>query len=133
MELVVDTNVLISALVKPALSRELITNTDLSLFSPDSAIFEILKHEEEITAKSGLSAQELRAFIIALLSKITIVSAEEFVSSFSEALKIVSHPEDAPFLALCISKKIPLWSNDRALGKQDKVKVLTTQELVSLL
>lgn len=133
MELVVDTNVLISALVKPALSRDLLMNPDLSLFSPDSAIFEILKHEVELTAKSGLSAQELRAFVAALLSKITIVPAEEFTSSLREALKIAPHPEDAPFLALCLSKKISLWSNDKTLGRQNRVKVLTTQELVKLL
>ena len=133
MELVVDANILFSAIVKHSESRRLLCNPKLELYSPEFLLFELLKHEDEIIKKSGLNDAEFKQLIAILLSRISVIPQNEFEHFLKPALEISPDPEDTPFIALCLSKKIPLWSNDKALKKQREVKVLTTEELLKLL
>jgi predicted nucleic acid-binding protein len=49
-------------------------------------------------------------------------------------IKLVPKEYIAPFLALCLDKGIPLWSNDKPLKeKQSIVKVLSTSELFNII
>jgi len=42
--------------------------------------------------------------------------------------------DDSPFLALCLAKGIPLWSNDKPLKeRQSFVKVISTSELFRMM
>ena len=41
--------------------------------------------------------------------------------------------EDAPFIGLALHLGVPLWSNDKMLKKQEKVKVVSTIELIKLI
>ena len=61
---------------------------------------------------------------------INIVPEDEFKKLIRLALRLVSYPEDAPFIALSLSKSIPLLSEDKALKKQSSFKVFTTSELI---
>lgn len=133
MELVIDANILFSAIVKDSESRKLLCNPKLELFAPEFLLFELLKHEAEIRRKSGLGDVEFKQLTAILLSKVSIVPQNEFRHFLKQALKISPDPEDTPFMALCLLKKSPLWSNDNALKKQNNVKVLTTQELRELI
>ena len=38
--------------------------------------------------------------------------------------------EDAPYIALSLALRIPLWSNDSALQEQTSTEVITTTELI---
>ena len=105
MELVVDTNVLISAIIKSSKSRELLCSQKLVLFAPEHIISESLSNKEEIIGKAGISESEFNELLAILLSKIN--------------------------LALSIAKNIPLWSNDKELKEQSLVKVLSTEEIVA--
>ena len=133
MELVVDANILFSALVKDSLTRKLFCSPKIDLFSPEFLLFELLKHEHEIEEKSGLTSAEFRQLIAILLSRVSFVPKKDFENFLKKAFEISPDPEDTPFIALCMSKKIPLWSNDKALKKQKHVRVLTTEELLKLL
>jgi len=130
MDLVVDTNVLISALIKPAKSRELICSYKLKLYAPEDIISETLKHKQEIIDKAGINESEFSKLIKILLSNLNIVPEIEFKNFKNQALELVTHPEDAPFIALCLAKNIPIWSEDKDLKKQKIVKVFSTLELL---
>ncbi|MFH1275862.1 MAG: PIN domain-containing protein [Candidatus Woesearchaeota archaeon] len=130
MEVAVDTNALMSALIKPSKSRELICSPKLVLHAPEHIISESLAHKQEIISKSGINKYEFSMLTTLLLSRINIVPEDEFRKFIRLALKLVSHPEDAPFIALSLSKNIPLWSDDKALKEQSSVKVFTTAELI---
>lgn len=58
---------------------------------------------------------------------------KEAIAPFlKEALEFSPDKDDSPFLALCLGKGIPLWSNDKPLKeKQSVVKVLSTSELLN--
>jgi len=130
LEIAVDTNALMSALIRPSKSRELICSSKLMLYAPEHIISESLEHKQEIISKSGINKYEFSILITFLLSRINIVPEDEFRKFIRLALKLVSHPEDAPFIALSLSKNIPLWSDDKALKEQSSVKVFTTSELI---
>jgi predicted nucleic acid-binding protein len=55
MELVIDTNIVLSAIVKNSVSRLLLLNPNLILYSPEGLISELEEHKDEIKEKSGLS------------------------------------------------------------------------------
>ncbi len=55
MELVIDTNIVFSAIVKNSVSRQLLLNPEFILFSPEGLISELEEHREEIRKKSKLS------------------------------------------------------------------------------
>lgn len=133
MELVTDTNCLISALIISGRSRELICSPKLSLFAPEEIIEETESHKEEILSKSGISELDFSLLINVFLSNIKIIPEEEFKQFKEKALSLASHPEDSPFIALALAKRIPIWSDDKALKKQSEVKVISTTELIGLM
>ena len=53
--------------------------------------------------------------------------------NFSEAKQHVPDPADAPYVALALHLKIPIWSNDAPLKTQDRIVVYTTQEVLDRL
>lgn len=136
MKLVVDTNVLLAALLKEAISRELLLDTHLRLFAPEHLIHEIqrlLKVSSGLRKRIQLTPKELENLFFMLTEHIETVSKKEFISQVPEALTIAPHKEDAPYLALALHLKIPIWSNDQGIHAQSKVKVYTTKELLLVL
>ena len=130
MELVIDTNCLISALIFPGKSRELICSLKLSLFAPEEIINETLVHKEEIVSKSKISEEEFNLLINILFSRITIIPLITFESLKQKAKSLVTHSEDTPFMALALSKKLPIWFDDKALKQQSVIKIFTTEEII---
>ncbi|PIN95725.1 hypothetical protein COU56_00710, partial [Candidatus Pacearchaeota archaeon CG10_big_fil_rev_8_21_14_0_10_31_9] len=55
------------------------------------------------------------------------------LSFIKEAEEISPDKKDAEFLALCLKFSCVLWSNDSALKNQNKVKVLSTEDLIEIL
>ena len=129
MEIVIDTNILISALIKSSKTRELILSSKLTLHSPEHIINETLNNKKEILQKSGLNDAEFKRLISILLTRINLVPVDDFKNSVKEALKLVTHQEDSPFIALAISKNIALWSEDKDLNLQSVIKVYSTREI----
>ncbi len=130
MELVVDTNGVISALLKAAKSREIICSPKCKLYAPEQMVTEVLHHKEEIMEKAGIAESEWEELQPIVFSNMTMVSEKEFKHKKEQAEKLAKHPEDTPFLALFLAKDIPLWSNDKDMKQQSTVKVMSTEDLV---
>ncbi len=133
MELIVDTNVLISAIVKPSNSRILLCHPRIILFAPEHLLWEIERNKELILNKAEISESRFKELLASLLANISIVKADEFKSFLKNALKIAQHPEDSPFLALALAYNIPVWSNDKGLKQQSQIKIFSTKELIDFL
>ncbi len=133
MELVIDTNVVFSAIVKNSVSRHLLLHPDLILYSPEGLISELEEHREEIMRKSGLEEKRYDELMAIFLSKIKLVPKEYIAPFLKEALGFSPDKDDSPFLALCLARGIPLWSNDKPLKeKQSVIKVFSTSELYNM-
>jgi len=54
MELIVDANILVSALLKEGTTRELMFNIDLILYTPEFIMEEFFEHIDKLAQKSRL-------------------------------------------------------------------------------
>ncbi len=133
MEAVADTNVIVAAILRAGLTRNLIFRGDLQLTSPDYAYVEILNHEKEYLIKSGLERPAFERAVEIILSRITPIPEEEYGGQAALARTISPDASDWPFFALALTKRCPLWSNDKALKGQDRVQVISTAELLEML
>ena len=57
---------------------------------------------------------------------------QDYFNFISEARKLSPDVNDADFFALCLKYLCILWSNDSMLKNQDKIKVLSTEEIIEL-
>ncbi len=133
MEVVVDTNVIVAALLRAGLTRNLIFSEELQLTSPDYAYTEIKNHEEEYLKKSGLEREPFERAVEIVLSRITPAPEEEYEGQKTAAQGFSPDPSDWPFFALALTRRCSLWSNDRQLKKQNRVRVIGTAELLEML
>ena len=132
MDLIVDANVIFSALIAgQGMTHELLFRNTLQLHSPEFIQEEIKKHKVEITQKTKLSEQEIDLALSILFSRIKIIPSQE--TNLIQAEKISPDPDDSEYFALAIKLKCPIWSNDKRLKQQDKIKIINTTELIKLL
>lgn len=135
MKVVVDANILFAALIKNNHTRHLLLHPGLELYVPEYLFDEIKKHIGTLTSKTGLSGSEVSELLDNLLSigQIQTLAFEDFQKLLPKAESISPDLADAPYLALCLLLRCPLWSNDARLKEQELVKVITTAELSKLL
>ncbi len=131
MLLVVDANILFSALIKARGTRSILLFSDNAFFIPEYSFLEFKKHLPTLHKKTGLPEKEIIKLLERLLeiSETTIVPFEEFKYQKEQAKSISPDPDDAAYFALSLHLNCALWSNDKELKKQDKVKIVTTKEL----
>ncbi len=132
MELVIDSNCLISALIKSGKSRELICSSKLILYSPEHILYETLKHKEEIINKARITKEDFDILFAILTLRIKTIPESEFIKFREKAKSLVTHIEDAPFMALALQKNIPIWSDDKELKYQSVVTIYSTSELIKI-
>ena len=136
MELVVDTNVLFAATFRSALSRELLIDNRLTLWTPEYGIYEarsVLTRPATLRRLGNPPVADVLLSLEQVSARIHIAPNSQFEKHMAEARRLAPHPEDATFLALAIHLNIPLWSNDIALKAQGVVRVYATHELLKLL
>ena len=132
----INTNIIISALVKRKYTYELIISGKLRLYTPKVMMNEVLEHVDEIAERAGLSRSEVLFFLNALLEHIMVIDEDMYIDKIAEAYEACKKfdEKDTPFIALALKLGIPIWSNDKDLReKQNIVSVLTTKEISSLL
>ena len=135
MEVVVDTNVIISALLRDGLTRRILLLAPFEMYTVPFTKQEIENHKGELLHKSGLDEDSFGHLLDLIFAKMVVVDREvlePFRKRAGSILKDID-PADAPFLALAMALDCPVWSNDRDLKKQRVVKVYTTQEILELL
>lgn len=136
MKLVIDTSILISALIKDSVTRELLLSPSMEFFLPEYALEEIETHKGKICRLSGLNKNEVDILLSVLLENITIVQASQIRPYLKKAQKIIgpTDPFDVPFVALALSvENDGIWSNDRHFENIKEVKLWKTSELLKLI
>ncbi len=132
MDLIVDANVIFAALIQEGKNYELLFRREFHLFTPDFIIIEIEKHKEEILAKTKRSSAEFEQVLEILKRRIALIPMEELVPFVEQAETLTPDPDDMAYFALALKLNCSLWSNDKALKQQNKIKVYNTTEVVLL-
>ena len=129
MDLVIDANVLFSALIKESFSYNLLFSGKFHLFIPEYIFTELEKHKEEIMNKTERTTEEFFRLVETLKRRIVIIPLEELVPYVEEAEKLTPDPDDMAYFALALKLNCAIWSNDKKLKEQDKIKIYNTHEL----
>ena len=135
MNIIVDSNVLFSALIKNSTTRKIILEYDGLFLFPSFIFEEMHKHINELMQKSAMSIEEFNQLLKLILTKVKVVQAEMLYPHRDKALEIVKEIDtnDVLFIACALAyPKSVIWSNDKKLKKQNKIKVLNTAEIIHL-
>lgn len=132
MKLVIDTNVLISALLKKGDTRRLLFYSSHVFLSPDYLQSEVEQKFDMLQERSGLSRRDLRILLNLLLAEVDIAPIEEYRDQLDNAMDLLGETDvkDVPFLALAMAKNARIWSNDRDFLQQEQVTVLSTKDVI---
>jgi predicted nucleic acid-binding protein len=114
MEIVLDTNVIISSLLRNGITRKILFLSPFEFYTPSSTRSEIEKHKEELIRKSKLDADAFQYMMETIFSKIQIVNLHSIEPYKNKSIEIMTGIDvsDAPFIALALHLDCPVWSND---------------------
>jgi predicted nucleic acid-binding protein len=133
MKIVLDTNILISALMRDSTTRRLIVELDEELLYPELGLKEIQKHKDLILQRSGLSENEFNTVLDTLFEYIGLVP-NNAIQGYVERAKAFMLPideKDVIFLATSMAlEDTIIWSDDKHFKQQNKAKVKTTKEML---
>jgi predicted nucleic acid-binding protein len=132
MLLVVDTNIIISSLIKGSVTREILLSADILFVVPEWVHTEIKKHQELIARKAGINQDELIQFTEEVFQVVQTIPFSKYKSHINEGVNIIGDvdKDDAPFIAIALALGADgIWTNDKDFEKQDVVKVWKTKDL----
>ncbi|QSG02866.1 PIN domain-containing protein [Natranaeroarchaeum sulfidigenes] len=132
MKLVIDANVVISALIADSKTRELIVTLEPDLLTPAFVHDEIENYQELIVEKSGMEPDRVSQFIDLLFQYIDVVPASEFYPAIESADEAIgdTDPDDVLYLACAIGCDSAIWSDDSDFDEQGLVAVYSTSDVL---
>lgn len=135
MNVVIDSNILFSALIKRSKTRRIILEYEGHFLFPSYIYYEVEKHKDEIIEKSGMKRADFDKLFGLLMKKVFVVPNDSIKPFRERAYRIAKNidTDDAPFIACALAYEGVLWSDDKKLQNQSEVKVLNTQEFIKYL
>jgi len=132
MKCIVDTNILFSFFKKDSFTRSILTSFN-HFISSEFALIELKKYSQLIISKANISEEKFLKEMNELKKYVKFFPKQYYKKYLKIAQTFSPDKYDVDFLALCISMNLPLWSNDKNLKKQNKITILSTEDLVNIL
>ena len=135
MKIVIDVNVLFSAMIRDSTTRAIIVNSGFEFYFPEPSLHKIRKYKEYLLEKTGFSEEEYSQLLNLLFKFIKIIPIEQIEKSWDKAMQIMAHidEEDVTFIAAALElSDAIIWSDDKDFDKQQKIAVFKTDEIVLL-
>jgi predicted nucleic acid-binding protein len=134
---VIDSNILIGALVKDSSYKaRILHNGKFLFFFPEYGLLEIEKFRNYICAKreKSLACHSYEYAIKFLLESVTVIPQQLYIDQVAIAYAQMGtiDPKDTPFLALALHLECPIWSDDGHMKRQSLVPCYTTDEILIL-
>jgi len=142
MKVIIDTNLIISALIKRSYVLFKILDLHLKgveILTPDYTLEEIKEHKDKILKASKLSEKDFN-FIIHVLFRVINAVKRDLYKDVEKLAKEIAKEfdiDDYPFIALALKLNIPIWTNDKKMIeyglKTGKYLALDSESLEDLL
>jgi len=129
VKVVVDANILFSALIKDSITQRLFFEESLEIYAPEYLFEEFAEHREEILQKSHRSEAEFWKVMAVLKSKISVVPFSECERFMKRARGVSPDKDDVIYFAVAFAIRGAIWSNDKNLKCQKAVQILNTGEI----
>lgn len=136
MNLVIDANILIAALLKDSKMRKLIVNSPHKLLVPEVHFQEIEEHKKELLEKSDLSEEEFDILLSKLSNYFTIIKNENILPFLKEAKDLIGNidKDDVPIIAASLAYDCcPIWTDDKHFQQQKRIKIWKTEDIIRAL
>ena len=108
--LVIDTNILISALIKEGITREILTNLKINFICPENALKSIYFHKEDILKKSNVDEKTFNIILLRLLKYVNLIPLS-ILNNFREEADVIMgkiDKEDTIFIATALAFNCPV-------------------------
>jgi len=138
LTIVVDTNVIIAALIKDGIVRKLIINNPGDFITPDWCFDEVVEHKDAWN-KKNLRENEIDKILDDLKEKYVIPIANKYYKKrMKEAKNMIGDPDDEPIIALALAvENKGIWSFNTKHFKKEKmdgkIELLNTNDVKILL
>lgn len=135
MKLIIDTNIILKALIKRSKVSAILLSPNHQFYVPEYAMEEVEKHVPLLMEKTGLLEEEIKLALSILLTNIQVVPSESISAKWNEAEEIMGSidKDDVPFIASSLGIACDgIWSDDKDLKRQKRVKVWSTREMIRL-
>ncbi len=117
MKIVVDTNILFSALLSEhSKFRQLLMSSDNQYYAPLEILEELFRHFDKLSKYTSSSPENLQSAILLLFSKINFID-QSIISNatFKKAYELCKeyYEKDTPFVALALELDTLYWTGDK--------------------
>lgn len=135
IQVVIDTNILISALIKDdSTTSKIIKSGIFEIYYPEDGMFELKKYRDYIIKKrkKALQRKSLDYALSFLLESVNVVPSLLYEDKIREAYEIMKDidEKDTLFLALALKLQCPIWLNDGDFEEQSLVEVYKTSYIL---
>ncbi|MEK6928101.1 MAG: putative toxin-antitoxin system toxin component, PIN family [Nanoarchaeota archaeon] len=135
MKVVIDANIIISAILGSKVTNEIIVSEKYELYAPRMIFSEIVRHREEISDKSGINEAEFYETLSALAVFIKLVDYINYQGYIEKAKEAIGRRDikDSDYIACALEIDADfIWSNDKDFSVQNDVEVKNTSEVMRL-
>lgn len=135
MKLVIDTNILMSALIRDSLTRQIILKSGWRFYYPRISLKEIEKYKDYIIEKAGLSEHDFQELFNVIMTYISLIEDSNYLDKLDEAETIMKNidEKDVVFIACALAcNNEGIWTDDGDFDKQNKIKIWKTENIVNL-
>lgn len=138
MKLVVDTNIVFSALLNTnsRIAEILTRESNVVFYSPTFLLFELDKHQDKLFKMLKLHPEEIIQLKHLATQRIHFVQEEQIAARnwlLAEQLTSQVDGDDIPFVALALELQCPLWTGDKRLHKGiQRIDILTTEQVAEI-
>ena len=136
MKIILDVNVILSAILKDSITRRIIFKSKHHFYFPEYAFEKIEKHQDYIIEKSRLEKEEFSTLLKRLFKHIEIIPTINLEEHWLKSTRIMEEidPEDVVFIAAALSIQCAvIWSEDKHFNKQKVIKFLKTKDMMRLM
>lgn len=132
MRLVLDANVIISALITDGAVRSALRVSADDIYTAWYVRVEIDAHRNEIRRKSALTPRSYDSLMAELWRMIEIIPRQQIIPYLQPAAAAMRSidPDDTPYVAAALTIDGAVVSNDRAFERQELVPHLWTSQFV---
>ena len=132
--LVIDTNIIISSLIKDGTTRDILLHPKFNFIFPEYGLNEVYFYRDYIIKKSGVNEEEFDRLLLRILKYVKLVPLHIIKKFKNLADKIMGKidEDDVIFIATALTFKCPIWSDDSHFKLQKDVKIYDTKEMADL-
>jgi len=133
LRLVVDTNIILKAIIRDSRVRAILLSPNHEFYVPEYSVEEVEEHMSLLRERTRLSEEEIRSALRILLTNIQVIPARSILTKWSEAEEIMRliDRNDIPFVAASLSTACDgIWSDDKDLKRQRRVRIWSTSEMM---